>query len=584
MLIGLVWLVIGAAVLWPFRHHLARLSAALRQGPPTAAQQRSGPRRQSPDRARELAERGSVLLADGNPEEARLTYRSALQHDPRNTTALLGLAQAAEQLGRDSEARQAYGAILEQQPDTLSARLALARLSYAAGDYENTLQQARQLLAAPALEAAIEAEAHRLISASLLARGELDEAATEAALALKLAPDDTETILAAANVALARGELDDAKRLYRRILDREDNVTARIGLARIMWTTGNEADTMMQLEDALKDYPDDERVVKELAEFCAARQNLTRALALYQDFTERNRDAFWARARRVELLLADHQIDAGYCAAKEILEDEPGNVAAHLILADLLRRLGLYTEAAGHAKTAMVQAPRDLRARKVMARIRLDQNDLDEAKRVLQELKTMVPQDLEILMNLGICYERSDQPEAAMKTYEAAAAAQPQATLPHLRIGLLYWQQGQAAAAIRAYRHALELEPTNLEAMNNLAMLLLDTGQEPQEALDLARRAANAAPDNLQVLDTLGWALCQAGQHAKAAPLLESVVRRQPNNPTAAFHLGVALHGMGQLGEARNMLQKGLALAPKSADADKARKLMAEISAALRAE
>ena len=581
LLIGLIWVLIAAAVLWPFRQRLGRLARAWRTPQGVVERGRPpGPAQESPARARELVERGTRLRDEGNTAEARLAFRSALQHEPRNAAAQLGLARCAEELGNDNEARQAYRQALELQPDLVSARLALAGLAYAAGDLDEADRQARQVLESDPDQAA----AHILLSDCALARRELDAAATEAKLALDLEPDNVKAMLAAGNAALARSEPDKAERLYRSVLDREDSVVARIGLARITWATGDETGTLMQLEKARQAYPTDARVVKELAEYHAARQDTDRAIAVYREFTEGMPTAYWARARLAELLIGARQIDAGYCAAQELLEDQPGHVAAHLILADLLRRLGLHTEAVNHAKKAVVQAPRELRAHKLLARVQMERGDLEEATGNLEELHVLVPDDLEILMNLGVCYERGDRADAAMDMYRQAVAASPEAALPHLRIGLLHWKEGRAAEAISTYRHALELAPDSIEATNNLAMLLLDANGDRQEALALARRAAEAAPNSMSILDTLGWALCQDGQYDQAVGLLVRTTKGQPDNPTPFYHLAVALRGAGKLAEARSALQKALAISPQFEKADDARRLMAEVSAALRGE
>ena len=225
-----------------------------------------------------------------------------------------------------------------------------------------------------------------------------------------------------------------------------------------------------------------------------------------------------------------------------------------------------------------------LRAHKLLARVQMERGDLEEATGNLEELHVLVPDDLEILMNLGVCYERGDRADAAMDMYRQAVAASPEAALPHLRIGLLHWKEGRAAEAISTYRHALELAPDSIEATNNLAMLLLDANGDRQEALALARRAAEAAPNSMSILDTLGWALCQDGQYDQAVGLLVRTTKGQPDNPTPFYHLAVALRGAGKLAEARSALQKALAISPQFEKADDARRLMAEVSAALRGE
>lgn len=62
-------------------------------------------------------------------------------------------------------------------------------------------------------------------------------------------------------------------------------------------------------------------------------------------------------------------------------------------------------------------------------------------------------------------------------------------------------------------------------------------------------------------------ALVQAGEPAKARPLLESIVERRPRDPQAAYYLGVALEAGGDAAGAEKRYRDALALAPDLAEA-----------------
>lgn len=77
---------------------------------------------------------GDTYYGDKNYNAAQMRYRSALQTDPTNATAMLHLAQTLEKLHRTSEAAEQYHNFLETDPPApvaQKARAALAKL----GDY-----------------------------------------------------------------------------------------------------------------------------------------------------------------------------------------------------------------------------------------------------------------------------------------------------------------------------------------------------------------------------------------------------------------------------------------------------------------
>ena len=73
-----------------------------------------------------------------------------------------------------------------------------------------------------------------------------------------------------------------------------------------------------------------------------------------------------------------------------------------------------------------------------------------------------------------------------------------------LMLGLLEDKAGNPELALGHYRKVLDVDPTNVMAMNNLAYWLATHGQ-PDEALKLAQQAKESAPDDPTVEDTLGW-------------------------------------------------------------------------------
>jgi eukaryotic-like serine/threonine-protein kinase len=80
------------------------------------------------------------------------------------------------------------------------------------------------------------------------------------------------------------------------------------------------------------------------------------------------------------------------------------------------------------------------------------------------------------------------------------------------------------AEALAALRNAVQTDPSDLDAHNNLAWLL-STGpkelRDPAAALPLARRAVERAPDPSPYLNTLGVALYRNGQFKEAIGVLE---------------------------------------------------------------
>ena len=98
---------------------------------------------------------------------------------------------------------------------------------------------------------------------------------------------------------------------------------------------------------------------------------------------------------------------------------------------------------------------------------------------------------------------------------------------------LLLHQRNHRHSAEALYRAAIERDPLNARAVNNLAFLLAESGDRLNESLELARRACTIEPENPAYLDTLGMVLIKSGRPAEAAKPLERAYARSDALPAA---------------------------------------------------
>lgn len=89
--------------------------------------------------------------------------------------------------------------------------------------------------------------------------------------------------------------------------------------------------------------------------------------------------------------------------------------------------------------------------------------------------------------------------------------------------------QKRYAEAIPLYRRAIELDPEDLDAYNDLGLALHYSGQSRQ-ALKLLRAGTVKDPDFQRIWLTLGFVSAQAGDAATAQPALEKARDLDPDN------------------------------------------------------
>jgi tetratricopeptide (TPR) repeat protein len=144
----------------------------------------------------------------------------------------------------------------------------------------------------------------------------------------------------------------------------------------------------------------------------------------------------------------------------------------------------------------------------------------DEAEPVLREAVATHPDDALARFLLGcLLYYRSQRPQA-IEQWEAAVAANPSDFSSRRALGLAYAEQGfpveKAAAQLE---RAVELEPANVRALNDLGSLYARAGRFGDQ-LNLLQRALTRSPADDDLAEGVLTAHLSEGHYGEAEQLL----------------------------------------------------------------
>jgi tetratricopeptide (TPR) repeat protein len=147
--------------------------------------------------------------------------------------------------------------------------------------------------------------------------------------------------------------------------------------------------------------------------------------------------------------------------------------------------------------------------------------------------------------------------QETIKTHDSAAA--------RLMLAQILNSSGASAdIVVGHYLKAIQLEPQNVAAMNNLASILATRERKFDDALFWAQKALGESPASPVVEDTIGWIYYQQGKYDAALPYLEKALKGV-DRPVAHYHLAAALASSGDEGGGRKEYQIALKEDPKSA-------------------
>src|SRR6202790_2849157 len=180
----------------------------------------------------------------------------------------------------------------------------------------------------------------------------------------------------------------------------------------------------------------------------------------------------------------------------------------------------------------------------------------DEAIKILKEVTTEDPKDIEAIMALGNVERGRKKFSDCAVTYSQALDATPAATdkntwVTYYYRGICEERSKQWNKAEADMRKALDLQPEQPHVLNYLGYSWIDQGINLDEGMKMIKRAVDQRPDDGYIVDSLGWAYYRIGNYEDAVKNLERAIDLKPEDPTINDHLGDAYWRVGRTLEAR---------------------------------
>lgn len=121
-------------------------------------------------------------------------------------------------------------------------------------------------------------------------------------------------------------------------------------------------------------------------------------------------------------------------------------------------------------------------------------------------------------------------------------------------------------AAIQMYQRALQEDPENVEALNNLGTVHQSSG-DLAAAREAFRRAITIQPAYASAWSNLGMVLGAMGEHSQSQAALAEAIRLDPGNHGARVNLALQYQKQGLRAEARRLLEQVVQSSPAMAEA-----------------
>ena len=434
-------------------------------------------------------------------------------------------------------------------PASMSVDQALQRA--VACHRDGQLQQAEQLYRAILEVQPLHADANHNLGALALGVGKPEVGLPFLRKALESHPEQRQYWLSYADALLQAGQWDGARQL---------TVAAR--------QHGLDGDVVALLEARLAAPRAQARVhqapyAAAIAKREAGQYGDAAALLLDRiDSHPQDADAF-------ALLAQMYMLENRPAEAKSVL-DRAAAIAPDAVLVKInVARLSLQERQLEHAlksaHEAYQVAPQNLEAVVVLAAaLGANQRDI-EAMRLIDMVLVAKPEYAEALANRALIHIRSGAPAAALADLESALAIKPFLKQLWPLVGALRGEKRDTAGAISALQTGLSLDPENVDLMTNLGNYLLQAKDLPA-AVAILESATSKAPGNFAGWANLGAALQADGRNEAARQAYATAWKLNPGAVDVASNLGKLEFEERQWAQALNHFAHVLALQPNRPD------------------
>jgi len=380
--------------------------------------------------------------------------------------------------------------------------------------------------------------------------GNLERAENELRNAVRLRPDLTEAQRALAAVALRKNDMAALEQTASQIINHQPASPDGYALRAVAFINRKEFDKAEQdVRRAIEVAPQSAIGYVQMGNLKLVQKLYSEAEKSYQQGLDRDPNSSDALSGLMNTALAQKQTDKAVAQARAAIAKAPTSSAFY----DLLGT--------------------------VLFNNKKDMNGAEEAFRKSAELDK---NNSDALLKLGQVQVAKGSVDDGIATYRRSLQDNPREASFYILMGELYESKQDWEKAKESYQKALEIQPDNPLASNNLAYVMLQSGGNVDVALSLAQTARRRMPDSPNAADTLGWVYYQKGAYKSAIDLFQEALKlgeknKSPEDATIHYHLGMAYERTDQPALARQHLERVLKINPNYSNAGDVKKRLSQL-------
>ncbi|WP_295006597.1 XrtA/PEP-CTERM system TPR-repeat protein PrsT [uncultured Dechloromonas sp.] len=476
--------------------------------------------------ASDYVKEGAAFLDKGDLAAALISFKNAVQADPKLLAARLALAEALERNGDLPGAEQQLRRALESggDPNELAPRIAVLLLDRG----ENALlvrDFGSQKLQSPVADSDLKA----LVGLAYLASGQSQKASEQLALAKEMTPAirlaSAQLAFSANRRAEAAAEMDDVLRV-----EHAPWWVARAA-SRVFLANEDAAKALQAIKRAYDAAPMHRGVVGEYAEQLIGANRKEEARPLRDKLRKLAPGYYRTQYLEALFLLEDGKQDLAYTAATKVLAALPEHIPSQVIAASIELERNELSSVETRIKKILSASPNSSEGFRLKSMLEMRRGNVVEAAFALDKAINRAPEDRGLLaMASGVSWSRGDK-QAAIRLMSKAALQEPVRADFLAKLAEMLGASGQQSEALKALDSAklAAKEAKDREAVFNAALRTKQYGL----AKDLAKAEITQRPQDSEPLMWMAAVVGSEGNEAKALELTRQALDLHPDNYAA---------------------------------------------------